>query len=136
MADWEQELIEELRQRGTGSAGAEKQVRAEAAAALFEELARQVETSVGRIAAALGLAVDRRGEVAEGRTRWIWAGRALALSLSRPEGRIALSCDTGGDLTIETFTATPRGLVDESDREVDVSEVVRRHVTLFFRGSG
>lgn len=133
--DWKSQLISSLRPVETASADGAQ--RTQALEGAYSQLVDAVGSAVGEIASAAGLGVSVWGAKADGRVRWIFAGRQLAVYLDRGAGRCVVTCDLGRELRMQDISPTDSGeLIDSDGRPQVLEEVCERFVTLLFRAPG
>ncbi len=133
--DWKSQLISSLRPAVAAVADAAQ--RTQALEGAYSQLVDAVGSAVGEIADAAGLGVSVWGAKTDGRVRWIFAGRQLAVYLDRGAGRCVITCDLGRELKMQDLSPTDGvGLIDSDGRPQVLEEVCERFVTLLFRAPG
>ncbi len=133
MAGWEDNLIDELQQRKAAAATMTSPALDPLQLA-FVSLVGRTRASIQRIAEAVGAGVEDRGSEADGRVRWTYGQRTLAIRFDQAAAKVFVSSDLGHTLIQEELTTVRADLVDQRGRPANVEDVAARFVTVLFKG--
>jgi hypothetical protein len=132
--DWKEQLIATIKDDSLGKARAS--ARAEALEHAWLELEVALASAVSDVSHGIGITIEPWGTVQDGRVRWQFAGRQLAVYVDRATARCIVSIDLGHGLEMWAFSPNEggAGLLDEAGVVTAIDEICERAVSLLFRG--
>jgi len=139
MERWEEEVVEGLRRpvaRLTPTAAAPRG-STDPLALAFDDLSSRLGRSVARIAEAVPVDVQVDSDADGGRTTWRLGARTLRLRRDDDAKKVFVSCEADAGLELAGLWFDDGMLRCDNGvagRPADPDDIVRRFVTLFFRG--